>query len=254
MAKFCSSCGAPVGEDLNFCAQCGKAVTSVAYPAGAASTLGTSPVAPNVTSVASKGSNSTTKIIVGLLAFFAAMAVFAAASFVYVGYRVHKKIQEVRQEFPMQQFGAAANGNTSGPGSSSDSSSTPKGARPDCSLITQEEMGAVLATPISDVVHRAGECEYIPQGNKSGLKIKPEWAGGRTGMGFLKGIAQPVLQAKFGALTAPMESIPGLGDEAYSQYGMLYVRKDDVMVTIDTNSVISHDQEIAIARKIVPRM
>ncbi len=246
MAKFCTSCGAPVGDGLKFCAQCGKAVTATADSAGAVSAARPSRVIASAAPVAAKASNPTKTIIITLLAFFAVIAVVAAAGFVYVGYRVHKKVEEVKQGFSMGQLGAGNSRNAS----------ASKGERGECSLITQQEMGAVLGTPISKVVQRPGQCEYTPQGAYDGLTIKPEWTGGRVGMGFLTGLGQKLEQhqLRLGNLTPSMDAVPGLGDEAYIQFGMLYVRKNDVMVTIDTNSVISRDQEIAIARAIVPRM
>ena len=245
MARFCTSCGAPAGY-LKFCAQCGKAATSTADSAGAVSAARPSGRIAGAAPVAAKASNPAKKIIIGLLAFFAAMAVFAAAGFVYVGYRVHKKVEEAKQEYSIGQLGAGESANAS----------ASKAARGACSLITQEEMGAVLGTPIVKVVHRPGQCEYIPQGNANGVKIEPAWSGGRIGMRFLTGLGQKMEQHAMGlgSLTPSTDPVPGLGDESYVQMGMLYVRKNDVMVTIDTNSVISRDQEIAIARKIVPRM
>ncbi len=246
---FCGKCGTSLNNGTGFCGNCGAPVGSTSSAnAKPSSSPGNSSAGKalggnaGAATVAANASNSTKKIIIGLLVVFAALAVFALAGSVYVGYRVHKKVEDVRRQYPTGQFGAESAANAS--------VAAHRGA---CSLITQQEMGDVLGIPIVKIVHRTGQCEYIPQGASRGLTIEPEWAGAREAMKLQTGLLQKMENQTFGSV-ASSQAIPGLGDEAYAQMGMLTVRKNDVSVTLDTNSVITRDQEIAIARKIVPRM
>jgi hypothetical protein len=232
MARYCTGCGSPAGDDRAFCTQCGKALNSAPVP----ETLQPAPSAP-------AGSGSAKKIIIGLVLFFFAIAVLTIGGVVYVGYRVHKKVVEAKQSFPFNVPAGITNG----------SDSQPQEDFHPCSLITKDEIGKLVGNPITTVDSYPGLCEYIASGNQADVKVEMA-GGGKLSMKILMGGLNIASRAA-GMGGKALDPIPGIGDEAYYGYGTLYFLKGDVMVTIDTqNPLLPRQSTIAIARKVFSKM
>ena len=101
MARFCTSCGSPVGEDLIFCSQCGKQLAPAAQPAPAAAVptptaspaTQPAPAAP----VPAKGSSPVVKIILIVALILVFIAVAGIGACVYGVYRAKKAVREAIQ-------------------------------------------------------------------------------------------------------------------------------------------------------------
>jgi len=93
MARFCTSCGSQVGDDLTFCSNCGTQLAApppapaVSQPAGI-----TSP-APAAAAPAKKGS-PVVKIILVVVGIFAFVTVASIGACVYIGYRAKRAVEQ----------------------------------------------------------------------------------------------------------------------------------------------------------------
>ncbi|HEV2352269.1 MAG TPA: zinc ribbon domain-containing protein [Terriglobia bacterium] len=88
MAKFCSSCGSPVGDNQKFCGKCGS-------PAGASTTSPATPVAVAPVAAAPKKGSSAVKIIVAIVGLLALVSVLAIGSCFYIGYKIKQKANSI---------------------------------------------------------------------------------------------------------------------------------------------------------------
>jgi hypothetical protein len=233
MAGFCVSCGNPLAAGARFCSKCGAtqpeaqagmpaAATPVATAPGAAT-----PAAP------SSGSSAAIKIIIGILCFFMFLALVAAGSCLYIGYRIKKRASEFSQS-----VGANAKPYT--------------GRRQPCAMLTTSEASAALGKTVSSVEQLGTRaCEYTYGSNGQHFNIEYTWEHGALTMG----IAHSAMKHVAGMET--FTSVPDVGDEAYLAPGnsALMMRKGDVMVNIDLREAgISADAAEAMARKIADRL
>jgi hypothetical protein len=147
MARFCTTCGSALGDEVRFCAQCG---TAVAPPPGAPA-----PIAPATVQAAgprpvpppAKSGGSGLKIAFVLLACFLLVMLLGVGSCFYVAYRAHRAARELSQtyHFDMRQ----------GAGSSR---AVP--ASDVCTLVTKEEVGEALGTTVSEARGGTSRCQY----------------------------------------------------------------------------------------------
>ncbi len=119
MAKFCTRCGSPVEETLKFCPKCGAQLGALSAPAPAAA--GATPTArppaqppagAAAGAPAAKAGSPILKIILIVLGLFAFVTVVGIGSCFYVGYRVKKKAEEVKQTFKVDESGKSVTINT----------------------------------------------------------------------------------------------------------------------------------------------
>jgi hypothetical protein len=173
------------------------------------------------------------KIIIGILLFFMFLALVAAGSCFYIGYRIKKRASEFSQS-----MGANAKPYT--------------GRRQPCAMLTTAEASAALGKPVSSVEQLGTRaCEYTYGSNGQRFNIDYTWEHGALTMG----IAHSAMKHVAGMET--FTSVPDLGDEAYLAPGnsALMMRKGDVMVNIDLREAgISADAAEAMARKIADRL
>ena len=108
----------------------------------------------------------------------------------------------------------------------------PAKTRDACSLITKEEVQAVLESPIAKASGTRTQCYYYPAaGSAEGLGLDVSWENGEA----------VIAGAKAGStlLNGENQSVPGLGDEAF--FGpmdiALYVRKNNQAFTLDLRIV-----------------
>jgi hypothetical protein len=242
--NFCTQCGSTLSEGARFCPKCGaprpdlpSAASPSPLPPASPAAAPPAPASPAPAPTAKSGSPVLTIILV-VLGFFVLVTALGIGACVYVGYRVHKKAAEFKQAYNLDQSGASRGR----PGAS-------RVDRDPCSLITKEEMGALLGKDIANVVDRPGQCEYVPSGSNSGVKIALQ-GNGKLAMRALVAGAKMAGQAA-GMAGNAMDQIPGMGDEAYYLFGVLYFRKGDVMVTIEGQDLmLSREQTVAIAQKV----
>ena len=96
MARFCTNCGSPVGEDLSFCSQCGKPMAPAAVPATAAA-VPTPAAIPATQPAPAKGSSPIVKIILIVVLILVFIAVAGIGACVYGVYRAKRAVREAIQ-------------------------------------------------------------------------------------------------------------------------------------------------------------
>ena len=96
MARFCTNCGSPVGEDLSFCSQCGKPMAPAAVPAPAAA-VPTPAAIPATQPAPAKGSSPIVKIILIVVLILVFIAVAGIGACVYGVYRAKRAVREAIQ-------------------------------------------------------------------------------------------------------------------------------------------------------------
>jgi hypothetical protein len=117
------------------------------------------------------------------------------------------------------------------------------GTKP-CSLVTRDEMQAILGVSIQPLTVREALCSYESDETHEAT-VETTWTGGKGAMADAK---------KFNGET--MRAVPGLGDEAYFQAaGVMHVRQGDVYLVVDSR-VYPNDEETetAIVRKALLRL
>jgi hypothetical protein len=244
MARFCTKCGSPIGDDVRFCLQCGTPAAApppaAAQGPAAATPAGIQAAGPAPGTAPTKSGSTALKIIVGLLAFFALVTLLGIGSCVYIGYRVKKRARELSQTYRYEMAQSATSGRAAT-------------ARNVCSLVTKEEVGEALGTTISEASGGTSSCRYtLAAGNNEALGVVVTWRGGALAMKFagmaLKGV---------GGGQESIQPVEGIGDEAYvgPMGATLMFRKDDVMVNLDLR-MVGNNVEAAkvIAQKIAARL
>ncbi len=110
MAEFCTSCGAPLGQGMQFCTSCGAAKSAPpapaapARPAAPAPRPPVSPTAPSATleptaqAQAPKSSSPIVKIILIVLAVIVLIGMLSAASCVYFMYRARQRVRQFERQ------------------------------------------------------------------------------------------------------------------------------------------------------------
>jgi hypothetical protein len=103
MARFCTQCGSPVGDEMSFCMNCGAKTAAPPSPptasqpvsAGPAPTGPAGPAAPATASA--KKTSPVVKIVLAVVAFFVLLTVAGIGACVYFGYRARRAINQVTE-------------------------------------------------------------------------------------------------------------------------------------------------------------
>jgi hypothetical protein len=219
MAAFCSSCGKPLAPDTRFCGGCGAVQsTSAPQPAPAQPV----PATVNPTYVAPvKSGSSALKILLVVLLVGGAVAVMAAAGAFYYG---RKKIAEWRQE-----HGTAA----SVPDSGSGASGEPHHPTGDIgsAFLSKEEVGAIIGVPVTSIEFSSkSDAKYKTANPYVEASIEIERKSDEADAIQEMEAARLVTQKGFGGKA---DKVAGVGDDAiYGAFNVIYVRKNDVILTI----------------------
>ncbi|MBZ5515458.1 MAG: zinc ribbon domain-containing protein [Acidobacteriia bacterium] len=112
MARFCTNCGSPVGEDLKFCMNCGTqlaapasapapsqpvAATAAPVAAGPAPVAPAAPVAAPVAAPAAapaKKASPVVKIVIAVVAIFVFVTLASIGACVYIGIRAKRAVEQ----------------------------------------------------------------------------------------------------------------------------------------------------------------
>lgn len=177
-------------------------------------------------------------VALGVLVLLA-VVVFAGVG--YVGYRVHKKAEEISREYHVDETGAHQ------------SPPLPTALPDACSLISKGDIEAIISQPVQSVDSANRYCYFHTGNADSGVSIEVQ-EDAQLSMKMIAGGANLAARA-VGLGADQTDRIPGIGDEAYYIYGKIYFRKGDVMVTVDTTKpLLSRQITVAIAQKASSKM
>jgi hypothetical protein len=239
MPSFCTSCGKPLDPGAAFCASCGaRAATQNAAATLAASTPTSTPSstpAPTPTVVVqpvvqtqpvaaapatSGGGSVLIKVILGLLLVGLLLVVTVIGAFIYGAYRVKKKADEIGLSSAIEAGAAQARS----------AAQAPATKRDPCSLITKEEMTEATGLQIVEASSQGGEaCLYATADPTESVQLRTAWGDGKLMMFAVRngGKLMPG-----GAPGTELQTVSGVGDEAYFQDGTLSARKGENAVSI----------------------
>ena len=197
MAKFCGSCGAPLGDNSAFCIQCGTAQNATpqppaqppqtptpaqnAYAQVNVSPAQVPPAQPGYTPVnappqyapvnpgappsypaVAKKSGSGLKIVIAILAVLFVGAVVVMGALFYVGHRVVNKIKAE----------AAEKGLSMPSGESSAGAASAVSHTDYCALLSKDDVGAAIGVPIVATRNSDEGCEYLAHGTSSDMTAR----------------------------------------------------------------------------------
>jgi hypothetical protein len=255
MDKVCATCGKQLQADQGFCDQCGAAW----MPAPAPAVQGTSAyVAPQVAAPASGGSGKALVIVVIL-----ALIALGIGGWFFV---THRAVAATPQQAAVDSTKVTAptattqttaattsvvvdtmsSASSSVTGTAADAATEAAAASKQCSLITREEMGALLGSKIVKLTSNQLTCAYFTDAERS-AQVDSTWVDGKAGMAEMKGFN------KGEGLLTP---VAGIGDEAYLQAaGVLHVLKGDMYVVVNSREYPNElVVESAIAKKIMEKV
>lgn len=189
MAQFCTSCGSLLGEGAAFCTKCGArvgATTEGASPSAPAPQAARQPSPPSVSASpantaasaapSGKPGSMLIKVVLAVIVF-GVVSVLGAT--IYVGYRVKKKADEVRQAYKsndMEKLAAALgkSAGTAGNSGSSSNSNEPSGkpfaSRNVCALVSLADVTEAVGAPIERAEPLTDGCQWFA--NPEALKQK----------------------------------------------------------------------------------
>jgi hypothetical protein len=262
MARFCTSCGSSLPEATKFCPACGAPASSTPVQAQAASPASGAGVpsapprsTPAVASAApaapSKTGSPVVKIILALLVFFVVIGLLLVGGMIYVGYRVHKRVEALKKEFPVTD-----RARSSGWAAGSGAARNPNWDRDVCSLVTKEEVTEAIGSPIAESMNDSGaksKCVYKgPQGSSTQVGLEVDWDGGGGEI-----LAAQIASKAIAGNQQFLSKVAGVGDDAVADpFGaMLIVRKGEASITVDMRGAPNKlEAAKIIANKAIARM
>ena len=198
MAAFCGRCGRPVAAGARFCGGCG-APSSLTPPAG----------------------SSALKIVLMLVLLGGALVAAAAGAF-YFG----------RSRIAAWRNGSSIAGSTSGsPMAVAMERRASAAAFGRATLLTKEEVGSIIGVPVT-AIEMSGQSDATYKTETQGLQagIEIERKNGEADAVQSMEAARQVTRRAFGGKA---DRVEGVGDDAvYGAFNVLYVRKNDVFLTI----------------------
>lgn len=272
MNKVCASCGKQLPAEQVFCDQCGtpwsQPVQAAADPnISAANAIGPEHVRQTVV-VPPPSKRSMMPVLIAVIAIIAlgiggwflltnrtvvaapvaaavvtpALSTVAVTSTVTTTTSIATTDSQAAVEPPSAETATTA----SEPQSVTDAATAVAEKSKPCSVITRDEMGAILGKKIVKLTATEATCAYFTDADAS-AQVDTIWTGGKAALAEMKGF-----NSGEGLLTV----VPGIGDEAYSQAaGVLHVLKGDTYVVVNSREYPNElEIESAIARKILEKM
>jgi hypothetical protein len=202
MAAFCGTCGKPVAADGKFCGACGAPNTPAA--------MATAPA---------KSGTSVLKVILIILVIGAVgLAALVTGAYFYG----RNKLAQWQKD---NGVSVASVPPTAAP---QDARTSAAGG---AALLTKEEVISIIGKPVTEIeMHGKSDASYktATPGFEAAIEIDHNHDGAGATQAFEA--ARTVTKRMAGGKG---ESIPGLGDDAlYGAFNVLYVRKNDVVLTI----------------------
>lgn len=232
MDKLCATCGKQLQADQGFCDQCGSPWTAcAAAPQSAVPTKGT-------------GSGKT----LGVIALFIVIAL-GVGGWLFVTHRAVAapvlSAHPAAAPAPTAAVVVPPVTDSASPAAIDAATEIAAKSKP-CSVISREDMGAILGKKIVKLTNTELTCLYFTDADAS-AQVDTTWTGGKNAMNETKG---------FNSGEGLFTPVPGIGDEAYSQAaGVLHVLKGDTYVVVNSREYPNQDEtEIAIAKKIMEKM
>ena len=209
MAAFCGGCGKPLEAGARFCRFCG-ADSGAAMPTPAAAPA--APVSlPGATVAPVKFSSPILTIV---LICVLVLGGFAGA-LVYAAYWATKKVTSTAKSYGIDLPSGAR---------SRDRKSSAAAQRDPCSFLTPAEMAAATGVGITEQHTEEHTCNFASaDGTGAGAFLEFEWGDGKSLMTATRAGGKLMTVAP----GSELQSVPGVGDEAYFQNGMLTVRRGD---------------------------
>jgi hypothetical protein len=220
MAAFCGSCGKPL-DGGRFCPFCG-ADSNAATPGVSAPAAPAAPVPPQAAAPAGyaatgaaaapkKSGNTLVIVLVTIVVIFGAMG----AALLYAAYwaknRVERAAKDYGVELPSDAHGRARR-------------SSAAAHRDPCSFLTPAEMAEATGVAITESHREERSCNFASgDGTGAGAVLDFEWGDGKILMTATKAGGKLMTMAP----GTELQTVVGVGDEAYFQNGMLTVRHGD---------------------------
>jgi hypothetical protein len=222
MAAFCGTCGKPLAPDARFCGGCGApnagAAVRPAPPQPTQSYANPPPAGPV------KSGNSALKILLLVVLLGGAAVLMAAAVAIYFG---KKKLDAWRNDSGV----AAVLLHDSAAAVASARHAASRSGDAVSALLTKEEVGAIIGVPVTSI-EMSGRSDATYKTASQGLDASIEVERKDDEADAVQSIeaARHVTQHAFGGKG---DKIAGLGDDAvYGAFNVLYVRKNDMFLTI----------------------
>jgi hypothetical protein len=189
MAKFCVTCGTPLGTGP-FCVKCGADARSVAQPvqpqlasvpvpppqAAPATQAGPQPVIapPAAQPVAAKqGMSTLAKLGIAALAVVLVVGAAGAVGVYYVAHKVTQKYHEVSDGILGSSSGSGSNAeNGSGDAGSKESSSANSSLGNVCRFLSKEDVSKAIGVEIVRADPGENGCTYIAKGTQADMTAK----------------------------------------------------------------------------------
>jgi hypothetical protein len=217
MATFCGGCGKPLDDGARFCKSCG-ADSGAPSPAHATSTPLSNPaalpqaaVSGAVDAAPKKSSNALLTILIICFVVFGGFA----AVFVYAAYWAKNKVSSAAKD-----YGIELPSDTH----ARKRKSSAVAQRDPCSFLTPAEVAEATGVAITEQHTEERTCNFASaDGTGAGAFVEFEWGDGKILMTATKATAKLATMAP----GTEIQTVAGVGDEAYFQNGMLTVRKGD---------------------------
>lgn len=265
MAAFCGKCGKPVGG--RFCPACGA---DSAEPIPAAAQGASSYPAPSAASAGAVGSGaaggavapakSSNTLLIVLVICVVVFGGFAAV-LMYAAYWAKNKVVSSAKDYGIE---LPSDAHSRGRRAASAASH-----RDPCSFLTAAEVAAATGIAITEAHTENQTCNFASaDGTGAGAFVEFEWGSGKILMTATKAGGKLMTMAP----GTELQSVEGVGDEAYFQNGMLSVRHGEdgfrIMMpaelltknlgsanrTVLDNIADMREMEKGLAQKLVSRM
>jgi hypothetical protein len=215
MAVFCGGCGKALDGE-RFCRFCGvdsnATIPEQAVPAGISRSA--TPVTPTppvgVVAVPAKTSNTLLTVIVICVVVFGGFA----GVLVYAAYWAKNKVASTARDYGVE---LPSDSHTRAHKSAASQ-------RDPCSFLTPAEVAAATGVGITEAHTEEHTCNFASaDGTGAGAFVEFEWGSGKILMTATRAGGKLMTMAP----GTELQSVPGIGDEAYFQNGMLTVRHGD---------------------------
>lgn len=214
MAAFCGSCGKPLVSDMKFCGGCGAATSSsgtVPPPSTPSPVINAAPAA--------SGSSALKIVLVIVVIAVAGLAAVVTGAYFYGRNKIAQwqKDHGASGASILQTVAAAGHGRSHEPDGSA--------------FLTKEEVSSIIGKPVTEIEMQS-KSDAVYKTATPGFEATIEIERKDDGADATQSIeaARMVTKKMFGGKA---ESITGIGDDAlYGAFNVLYVRKNDVVLTI----------------------